>query len=74
MVASISEGVAMVVKFFLRHGAVIDWPVPDGAPFCFAALCTRVRGDGYFQTVDLYIPGDAIGTIALATDVAPLMN
>lgn len=55
----------IVVKFFLRNGAVVDWPVPNPEQFNFFMLVKAVRADGHFIAADLYIPHEHIVTMGL---------
>ena len=55
----------MHVKFFLRHGAVVDWPVPDPANFSLQFMVANIRSSGHFSAPDLYIPHDEIACIGL---------
>lgn len=55
----------MKVRFFLRHGAMVEWPVPDPDNFSFQVLCLNIRAQGYFVAPDLFIPEDEIGCIGL---------
>lgn len=63
----------LTVRFFLRHGAMVEWPVPPqpaGAPFAMQGLALRIRADGFFCADDLYIPGDEIACIGLSGSTA----
>lgn len=55
----------MNIKFFLRNGAVIEWPVPDPEHFSFVALMKAIRADGHFIAPDVYIPHEQIACIGL---------
>lgn len=57
----------MKIRFFLRHGAVIDWPAPGGE-FSFPTMCRNIRADGYFLCQDFYIPHEVIACIGVARD------
>lgn len=58
----------MNVKFFLRHGVVIDWPVPDPAQFNFVVMAKAIRADGCFVAPNCYIPHDEIAAIGLDSE------
>lgn len=60
----------MMVQFFLRHGAVVVWPVPSDQPFNLAVLAINIRSNGYFMSDDCYIPADEIACIGLAGGAA----
>lgn len=55
----------MKVRFFLRHGAMVEWPVPEGDQFSLPAMCQAIRASGFFVSPDLYIPADEIACIGL---------
>lgn len=56
----------MVVKFFLRNGATVDWPVPEPSEhFSFVALAKAIRADGHFIAPDIYIPHEQIAVMGL---------
>jgi hypothetical protein len=56
----------LTVRFFLRHGAMVEWPVPQGQPFTMTALVHGIRGVGFFVADDLYIPAEEIACIGLS--------
>lgn len=59
---------AMTVKFFLKHGAVVDWPVPAShQAFSLPAFVASIRASGYFVHDDLYVPGDEIACIGVGS-------
>lgn len=63
----------LTVRFFLRHGAMVEWPVPPG-PFTLQALVHGIRGAGFFIADDLYIPADEIGCIGLSGSAARVVQ
>lgn len=65
---------SLIVQFFLRHGSIVSWPVPEGQAFSLAMLVMNVRSNGYFVHEDLYIPGDEIACIGLAGGTARVRN
>lgn len=57
---------ALTVRFFLRHGAMVEWPVPANMPFGMGALAAQIRSTGQFLADDLYIPADEIACIGIS--------
>lgn len=55
----------MKVRFFLRHGAMVEWPVPQPDQFVFSFFVLNIRSSGFFLADDIYIPGEDITTIGL---------
>lgn len=57
---------AITVQFFLKHGAIVQWPVPASEPFALPGLISSIRACGYFLAPDFYIPADEIACIGIA--------
>lgn len=57
----------MTLVFFLKHGAKVEWPVPeaDAANFSLQVLALNVRATGFFGAQNCYIPGDEIACIGM---------
>lgn len=63
---TLANAPVLTVRFFLRHGAMVEWPVPAGQPFAMQGLVHGIRGAGFFIADDLYIPADEIACIGLS--------
>lgn len=56
----------VTVQFFLKHGALVLWPVPgDPAQFNLGAFVQSIRAAGYFMQTDFYLPQEEIACIGV---------